>query len=124
METDTSIPAEIRRLEIRLLDPRVRSSPEQLCRLLADDFVEFGSSGLVYNRDEIIRALQQGTGVEYSLHGFQARSLGPGVVLATYRAVRFSAGGDSAEHSLRSSIWKHVGGRWQLVFHQGTATAG
>ena len=35
----------LRRLEERLLQPEVRQSAEAVADLLADDFIEFGSSG-------------------------------------------------------------------------------
>ena len=41
--------------------------------------------------------------------------------LLTYRTWRRQADG-SERHVLRSSIWKHDGRRWQMLFHQGTPT--
>ena len=113
-----SITQEICELEQRLLDPRVRSSPAALSRLLADDFVEFGSYGRVYDKRQVIDALQRESGVAFSLQDFQARALGPGVVLATFRVVRSAQG--CTRVSLRSSIWEKKEGSWQMVFHQGT----
>jgi hypothetical protein len=46
-----------RKLEERLLRPDVRSSAEQLDKLLADEFIEFGSSGRVFNKEQIIGTL-------------------------------------------------------------------
>jgi hypothetical protein len=101
---------EIRGLEQSLLDFSVRSSPAELDRLLSDDFREFGSSGRVYTKDEIIRLLLADPAARPGFSEFRADFLAPGVVLATYRA----AG------SLRSSLWRREGDRWRLFFHQGT----
>ena len=49
----------LRRLEEELLNPEVRRSPDQVGDLLSDDFVEFGSSGGVFNKQQVIEALEQ-----------------------------------------------------------------
>jgi hypothetical protein len=109
----------LRELEELLLQPIVRASAEQLSDLLADDFLEFASNGRVYDKPGIIVGLKeeqlQGGYIRSSLHDFEVRALGDGLALVTYRAVR-----QGARESLRSSIWKYAGGRWQLLFHQGT----
>ena len=48
--------------------------------------------------------------------------LAPGVVLATYRLARSDSADGVPEYFLRSSIWKLIGKRWQMVFHQGTTS--
>jgi hypothetical protein len=45
---------EIRALEQSLLTPTVRSSAEELDRVLSDDFLEFGSSGRAYTKEQVI----------------------------------------------------------------------
>src|SRR6476660_2819586 len=106
----------LRSLEEQLLKPEVRGSPDEVGYLLADEFIEFGSSGRVYDKREIIAALQQETPdpiTRISLVDFVARRLAPEVILVTYRTIR----PDRPESRLRSSIWKLVEGRWQMVFH-------
>jgi hypothetical protein len=98
----------------------VRGSPERLAVLLAEDFVEFGSSGRVFNRTEIIAALAKETATKRSLTEFKATMLSEDVALVTYRATRRSTGDAAAVSALRSSIWRRRDGRWQMVFHQGT----
>jgi len=113
----------LRQLEEQLLKPEVRSSAEQVGRLLADDFVEFGSSGYAYDKQEIIAALQQekpDPAARISLAEFAARRLAPGVFLVTYRTIREVGADETGRSRLRSSIWKLMDGRWQMVFHQGT----
>ena len=109
----------LRGLEEELLKPEVRRSPLRVGRLLAEEFIEFGSSGRVYDKRQIIESLQQETPdptTRLSLVEFAARRLAPEVVLLTYRTVR--DGGP--ESRLRSSIWRFLEDRWQMVFHQGT----
>ena len=122
---DRGLEDEIRALEERLLLPDVRTSPDELERLLADDFVEFGASGRAFDRAAIIRALATESGFHASISEFRVARLAAGVVLATYRLV---ADGSPAgrRHSLRSSIWvrrdDRPDGVWRLAFHQGTRT--
>jgi hypothetical protein len=120
MQTESSIFDQILTLEESLLAPEVRTPPENLMQLLSDDFIEFGSSGQAYDKHQVIEALQHGSGERFSLQDFQVRPLAPGVVLATYRAVKFSDKRQDSRYSLRSSIWKSDEDRWQIVFHQGT----
>jgi predicted lysophospholipase L1 biosynthesis ABC-type transport system permease subunit len=40
--------------------------------------------------------------------------------LVTYRLVVRRSDVEGEAHSLRSSIWKAINGRWQMIFHQGT----
>lgn len=117
---DPGIADQLRRLEEQLLQHETRSSPEALRALLAEDFIEFGSSGKAYTREGVIAALRSESGVRHSLDSFDTRFLAPGVALVTYRSTRLLEGEPNPQRSLRSSIWVMVRGRWQLVFHQGT----
>jgi hypothetical protein len=114
----------LRRLEEELLAAEVGSSPEKLADLLADDFIEFGRSGRVYDKRQTIEALVGEAGgpeaAERAASHFHANELAEGAVLLTYRSTRHEASG--ATHSLRSSIWAWRDERWQMVFHQGTPT--
>jgi hypothetical protein len=120
MHIDSSLAEQLLRLEQTLLSPEVRTSFEEFSSLLADDFIEFGSSGRVYDKQHIIDALQYQPETSFSLDGFQARLLAPGVALTTYRINRTTALENEPRYSLHSSIWKHEDGRWQITFHQGT----
>jgi hypothetical protein len=113
----------LRQLEEQLLRPEVRSSAEQVGRLLADDFIEFGSSGHAYDKQQIIEALRKETPdptIRLSLTEFVARRLAREVILVTYRTIQRGGPEVPDRSRLRSSIWKMVEGRWQMVFHQGT----
>jgi hypothetical protein len=56
-----------RELEERLMQPSVRGSPEQVAQLLADDFVEVGKSGRVYDKQQIMELLQREQPAEHRL---------------------------------------------------------
>ena len=103
----------LRDLEERLLHPSVRASPDEVATLLADEFIEFGSSGRIYDKQQIIRLLQAEQGeAQLTLAEFSARRLSADIVLVTYRVVE--------SRTMRSSIWSFQEGRWRMVFHQGT----
>jgi hypothetical protein len=111
---------ELRALEERLLEFGVRRSKEELDLLIADDFVEFGSSGRSFDKEAIVRALgEEQAPLPCSIRDFRVNLLSATVGLATYVLVdsRDTAG---QRHSLRSSVWVRRRDRWQIVFHQGT----
>jgi hypothetical protein len=102
--------------ELALLDPQTRKSA-RIGELLSDTFVEFGSSGRVYDKTDVLSALRTESSVAYTVSDFTVRILAPRVALATYHAVRHV---EPPQHTLRSSIWMEGTTGWQLVFHQGT----
>jgi hypothetical protein len=107
---------QIRELEERHLNPEVRSSKEELAKILADEFTEIGSSGRMINKADCMnRELSQDN---MSLHQFDMQILAPDIVLTTY----FLENRTISRNTLRSSIWKQIDGKWQLYFHQGTIT--
>jgi hypothetical protein len=112
----------IRDSEESLLDRRVRKTAGILRRMLAEDFVEFGSSGRVFDRAAAIEELAGEADVAFATSDFHVARLAPDVMLATYRSTTSMPGESEPRRSLRSSIWIHRAGRWQILFHQGTPT--
>ncbi|UWQ91757.1 DUF4440 domain-containing protein [Rhodobacteraceae bacterium M382] len=108
-----SLVSDLKNLECELLDPVVRADPVKMHRLLADDFVEIGQSGRNYDKSGVIRMLAAASTSPQSVSivDFEARSVGPGLVLATYQIAETKV--------LRSSLWRLSGQNWQMVFHQG-----
>ena len=94
---------------------------ERVADLLCDDFQEFGTSGRVYDKAEVLAALSDGPRVQLSASDFAVALLSPRLALLTYRAVRRS---QPQVASLRSSLWRYEEGRWRLRFHQGTVVQG
>lgn len=114
---------QLRHAEEALLDPTVRSDRTRVAELLADDFVEFGSSGRMWTRYEILDHLAGETPAPIHMMDFECALLGEDVALVTYRASRTNALTGIQISSLRSSIWTKKPGGWRLRFHQGTRTS-
>lgn len=118
--TDQTI-TDLQRLETLLLNPASNSKPETLWPLFANEFVEIGSSGRRYNRQQTLASLTSASTSRGELSEFVVAMLADDIALVTYRAVRYL---DPLQHSLRSSIWQRRGLRWQIIFHQGTPISG
>jgi hypothetical protein len=102
-------------LETSLHKRQVRHSTEATSALLADAFIEFGSSGRVWNKASIIESMRREEVVQQvTVEDFAARGLAPDVVLVTYVSKKDDGS------TLRSSIWKRCEEKWQMIFHQGT----
>ena len=114
---------QLRGLEERLLRSDTRKCAAEVAALLADEFVEFGSSGRVFNKQQTLEALQTEAPLQRALTDFHAVWLASGVALATYRVVVTGAPGEPPRRSLRSSIWRCAAGAWQMLFHQGTPSS-
>ncbi|HEV2279484.1 MAG TPA: nuclear transport factor 2 family protein [Acidobacteriaceae bacterium] len=106
---------ELRLLEERLLDPEVRRDRTAVASLLTPEFLEYGSSGRVFTRDEVLELLACEEPICIQLSDYVARLLAPHVAIVTWRAIR-----PDGTQSLRSSLWIRRDGRWQMLFHQGT----
>lgn len=114
-------------LETSLQQKQVRNCADATSALLADDFVEFGSSGKVWDKSSIVATMQREILDEpIAVEDFAARELAPDVVLVTYvsKPGTTVAGEPTRVSTLRSSIWKRLDGKWQMIFHQGTKNAG
>jgi len=124
MKADSSVELFLRQLEERLLQPDFRKSAKDLADILADKFIEFGSSGHIFNKQQIIESLQNES-IEpleqKSIEEFNTLVLAAGVILVTYRIVKHNVSGGQPVNSLRSSIWKLFDKKWKIVFHQGTS---
>ena len=118
-----SVMEHLRALERSLLQPAVRRNRARLMELLAEDFLEFGSSGRVWTRKTIIDLLARETAfVPPDIEEFHCAMLTPEVALVTYRTARTDETTGERLASLRSSIWTRASGEWRMRFHQGTRT--
>lgn len=119
----SEIAAHLRALEESLLDPAVRRDRARLRDLLADDFLEFGSSGRIWTRNTIIELLsRESSFVPPAIEEFRCSLLSDNVALIGYLTVRSDPQSGEMLASLRSSIWVYVNGAWRMRFHQGTRT--
>lgn len=107
-------------LETQLLTPQTRRDTNILNGLIAEDFEELSSDGRVISRHEVIDWLTKGeSDVLWTITNFRTRPLSGDIAVATYVAVKIQTNA-APRRSMRSSIWRRLGDRWQMVFHQGT----
>ncbi|MEJ2105881.1 MAG: DUF4440 domain-containing protein [Acidiferrobacteraceae bacterium] len=88
--------------------------------MLSEGYVEYGASGRIYDRQQTIAAVTAGSIDPCTITGFTARWLDPDVALVNYQLIRRPRGSEPV-HTMRHSIWKRVGGRWKILYHQGRA---
>lgn len=109
------------RLELTLLDPDVRSTRTAVAAMLDDEFCEFGASGVVFNKQQILDALASEPPREFVLNNFHIVALRGDIAVVSYRATRYDLLAREKSDSLRSSTWIRHGDDWKLLFHHGTA---
>ena len=117
-ERNDVLTTHLRELEESLLEPDVRKS-QTLLDLLDDEFVEFGSSGRIYSKTDLVQTLQAETPTRQTASDFRAIHLSPDAALLTYRIHLHR---EPPVFTLRSSIWRKSGGKWKMIFHQATVT--
>jgi len=101
----------IYKLETDLLKPEVRTSVEKLNELIADDFIEYGSSGLVYNKQNILERLPQGNSSTYRLSDFEFIILSENIVQTRFKTNRVNLD-EAKTTSLRTSLWRKTNDKW------------
>ena len=84
----------------------------------APDFLEFGRSGRVYTRDQVIRNVAQPIQAVLPLPDLAIRLLDENTAQLTYNSAVTYDG--VVEHARRSSIWSRRKDGWVMRFHQGT----
>lgn len=110
-------------LEESLWHPDTRFDDALMSATFADDFIEFGRSGRVYSRNEMLLGHMAGSQIKavLPLRDFKARYLAQDVAQVTYiSAVDYDG---VTAYANRSSIWSRIEEGWQLRFHQGTPRA-
>jgi len=126
MSLNTDFPddlsAHLQACEAALLDPAVRRNRQQVAELLAEDFLEFGSSGQVWTRNQILDLLETEVYQPPAMEDFKCALIAETVALVTYRTVRTDPRTGEKAATLRSSLWINKSGTWRVRFHQGTRT--
>ena len=109
-------------LELSLHRPAVRQASASVTEILADDFLEFGRSGRIYDKQATLIGLAAERNEPVSdlttVTNIAFKTVSDDVVLLTYFTIRRTVDGNL--RTLRSSLWRRNEGRWQMVFHQGT----
>lgn len=103
-------------LEYQHLKPENRRSSQRLKEIIAEDFLEIGSSGKLMRRSDFDYEDDLLNADEYLIDTLEARSLSNDCVLTVYQLENKTRG----VMTRRSSIWKKVNSNWVLSFHQGT----
>ncbi len=108
----------LERLEEELWREETRFDLHRMNELIADDFIEFGRSGRVYQRQDTFAVARQPIEAILPLPEFHVRLLDENIAQVTYNSAVTS---DSVvEYARRSSIWSRTASGWVLRFHQGT----
>ena len=123
MENFVALIALLRGHEETLLDPVARKDRARVEAILAEDFFEFGSSGKLWSRNEILDLLATEQFDPPSIESFDCRLIAANVALVTYRTVRTNAPPGEHRITLRSSIWSEMLGVWPMRFHHGSRAA-
>ena len=122
MTPDDEAVAEVIALERALLTREVRSSAAALDALLDPEFTETGASGRRWTRAGILAALPAGAGAgpgppgpdRIADHAMAGRRLAADVVMLTFETDH------EGRRARRVSLWRRSGGRWRVLYHQGT----
>ena len=91
-------------LEQRLAQVGRKLSADDASALIAEDFVEFGASGKVWSKAEIIAAMSQWAPIERIVENFSVRELSASICLVTYKVIGVTKDRQASPFSLRSSI--------------------
>jgi ribonuclease HI len=111
---------EVEALERSLWQPRNRNDPDYVDMLLHPDYLEVGSSGRIWTREEILEPVGD---FQAELADLAVAELTADVVLVTYTSVIDDLTGTdeiTQQPVKRTSLWLHTGDRWRLRYHQGT----
>ena len=120
MARDIGVIRTLYALEESLWRPETRFDRALMERTLAADFFEFGRSGRVWTREDCLAHDYQEINARLPLDNFAVHDVSDDVVMVTYvSAVTYDGVEELAN---RCSVWRRVGGDWQLRFHQGTPT--
>jgi len=120
-----SIEKHILQLENDLLKSEIRKSPQKINEILADDFIEFSSSGNKYNykNGDVFQEQNNNQELFWQIMNFKIKQLSDDCILAMYKVIKHNESNENKKYSLRSSIWKCYDGKWKMFFHQGTLTS-
>ena len=121
--SDDDILQHLRGLEIELHQWPTRSNVSRLDALLHHSFIEFGCSGAVLSKVDVLERLPADSRPRRIWsESFELSKLADNVALLTYRSANADASGALSKHALRSSLWIRTPRGWQIRFHQGTPT--
>ena len=108
---------QLQSLEISLWKPKTRFDKKYMNKILSPKVFEFGRSGKIYTRKEIINCPPQEIKIHLPLKDFKIHKITKDIILITYISkVQYK----KLDISNRSSLWLKTKTGWKLQFHQGT----
>jgi len=109
----------IKNNEIKLLEKNIRNNKNELEKLISKDFIEYGSSGLIYSYNETVNGLLNETEeIIYKIIKMNTKIISENIILVLYTIDINNV------ISNRSSIWRKENNEWKIIFHQGTRAKG
>lgn len=115
---DQPVLEELKRREPVFHRPEVARTRAELEAMTAPDFWEIGASGRRYSRAYVLKTLAARAGEavedEWQTSDFHCRELASDLYLLTYTLLQ------KERRTRRASLWQRSGGRWRVLFHQGT----
>jgi ribonuclease HI len=100
--------------EKELFDKSFCENDQAIRARLDDDILEYGQTGKIYHRNEILEYLRNAGDRSIEILDFKLEKLCGSCCIAHYR---FETEGKQA---FRTSIWVQIDNQWKLKFHQGT----
>jgi ribonuclease HI len=92
--------------------------------VLHDSLVEFGSSGRVWTRDEVLEALAARTATDaVTVEGFDVHEVRQGVFLVMFETLETDSSSGLTMRQRWGSLWMQEGDRFRLRFRQSTPIA-
>lgn len=85
-------------------------------KMLSADFIEFGSSGRVFTKEDYLKSASSNEKHEYKITNFILKKIDSITYLTTYKSIYRDA------YALRSSLWQLIDDDLKMIFHQGTTT--
>ena len=113
---------DLENLERELHEPLVRKDGKRLGQLLHDSFTEIGRSGILFDKDQIMSALNSESVNTVWSQDYAIQTIDDGLVLLTYRSARIESNQTLSRFSRRASLWQLTDLGWQMIYHQGTPT--
>ena len=114
---------ELAKLEFCMYDNNFRNSQEKLETIISKEFIEYGSTGTVFNHDTVMDFLvgDSNSSTVHKIVEKEIKQLSENVVLLLYRMESLNTD-KTVRKTIRSSVWEKKDGQWKVLFHQGTVT--
>ncbi len=106
------------KLEMSLWIEETRNNKEFLDKILHIEFMEFGKSGKVFYKKDILEDTSTKINAVFPFDNLNVKNISENTYLITYVAKNKS--NDKVIETNRSSIWIGDSENIQMIFHQGT----